>query len=151
MTDEATTETTSDETAEVDGPKQLREALKRSNAENAKLTTQLMGRAYTEAGLDTSTGLGKAIAKEYKGEPDLESLLAYAKDEYGYEPQVTPENPLAPAINSEQQKLNTVTSQSTSVTPLNEQDALRQAEQSGDLRTAGNIKAARLRAMKKPQ
>lgn len=149
MTEETTTETSSDETAEVDGPKQLREALKRAQADNAKLTTQLMGRAYSEAGLDTSTGLGKAISKEYKGEPTVEALLAFAKEEYSYEPVAVPDNPQAATITAEQRKLDSVTSVSTSVVPLNEQDALRQAEQSGDFKTAGAIKAARLRAKQK--
>jgi hypothetical protein len=150
MTDE-TIDTTSDETTEVDGPKQLREALKRSQADNAKLTTQLMGRAYTEAGLDTTSGLGKAISKEYKGEPTSEALLAFAKEEYGYEPQVVPDNPHAQVIYDEQRKLDGVQAVSGSTVPLNESEVLRQAEQSGDLKTAGSIKAARLRAMKKPR
>jgi len=150
MTTSETIETSSDETAEVDGPKQLREALKRAQADNAKLTTQLMGRAYTEAGLDTSSGLGKAIAKEYKGDPTVEALLAFAKEEYSYEPVAAPDNPQAQTIADEQKKLDGVQAVSGSTVPLNESDALKQAEQSGDFKTAGAIKAARLRAMKKP-
>lgn len=150
MTDAETTETTetsSDETAEVDGPKQLREALKRTQAENAKLTEALMTRSYSEAGLDTSTGLGKAIAKEYKGEPTTEALLAFAKDEYGYEPQAVPDNPKAQVIYNEQTKLDSVQAVSGSTVPLNESDALRAASAAGDLRTAGAIKAAKLRRL----
>ena len=150
MTTSETIETSSDETAEVDGPKQLREALKRAQADNAKLTTQLMGRAYTEAGLDTSSGLGKAIAKEYKGDPTVEALLAFAKEEYSYESVAAPDNPQAQTIADEQKKLDGVQAVSGSTVPLNESDALKQAEQSGDFKTAGAIKAARLRAMKKP-
>jgi len=145
MTDEATTETISDETAEVDGPRQLRDALKRSQANEARLTKQLMGSAYTEAGLDTESGLGKAIAKEYKGEPTSEGILEYALEEYGYTPTATPDNEHAAKIVDETKKLDGVQTVSTSTVPLPEGDALRQASKDGDLRTAGAIKAAQLR------
>ena len=144
MTDEPTTETV-EEKPEVDGPKQLREALKTEKARTAKLTKQLMGSAYAEAGLDPEKGLGKAIAKEYKGDPDSESLLAFAKEEYDYEKTATPDNPQAQTITTEQQKLDSVTSVSTPVVPLQETEALMKASQEGDLRTAGAIKAAQLR------
>ena len=145
MTDEATTETT--ETAEADGPKQLRDALKSEKALNKKLTKQLMGGAYEEAGLDPETGLGKAIAKEYKGDPDAASLLAFAKEEYGYERATAPDNPQAQTITTEQNKLDSVTSVSTPVVPLNEQDAYRKASQDKDFVTMGRIKSDKLRSL----
>lgn len=149
MTDEATTETASDETAEVDGPKQLREALKRSQANEARLTGQLMGRAYTEAGLDTESGLGKAIAKEYKGDPTSEALLAFAKEEYDYEPAAAPDNEHAAKIATEQAKLDGVQGVSTSTVPLSNDDALVAASKNKDFVVMGQIKSNQLRNLMK--
>ena len=147
MTTNETTETTTEGIEEVtaDGPKQLRDALKSEKAENRKLTAQLMERAYTEAGLDTSSGLGKAIAKEYKGDPTSEGLLEYAKEEYGWEPTAAPDNAAAPVIEAEQKKLDQAQAVSGSQVPLNESEALQQASAAGDLKTAGQIKARQLR------
>jgi len=153
MTTNETTETTIESNEEVEGddpsqgmaPKPLRKAYNKTVAENAQLKAQLMERAYTEAGLDTTSGLGKAIAKEYKGDPTTEGLLEYAKDEYDWEPKAAPDNPDAPVIATEQAKLDQAQTVSGSQVPLNESDALRQASADGDLQTAGAIKAAQLR------
>ena len=146
MTDEATTETET----EVDGPKQLREALKSEKAKNKTLTKQLMGDAYKGAGLDPETGLGKAIAKEYKGDPTSEGLLAFAKEEYDWELPAVPDNPQAQTITTEQQKLDSVTSVSTPVVPLNDQDALAKANRDQDFVAMGRIKSDQLRGLMKP-
>lgn len=149
MTDMTTEPETTDTAAEADGPKQLREALKHEKAKSAKLTAQLMERAYREAGLDTSQGLGKAIAKEYKGEPTGEALLAYANEEYGYEPPDTSDSPIAGQVTAGNKRLDDVQSGSVSTTPLTDDDALVKASRDKDLKTLGNIKAAKLRAMMK--
>jgi len=155
MTDETTTETTEvaeavEETPEVDGPKQLREALKRTNAENAELRAQLMESAYKEAKLDPSTGLGKAIAKEYKGDPTAESLLAFAEDEYDYVPVPTPDNIQAVDIVEGTERVDAMQAISTSTVPLTEADELQKAQAEGDLTKSGAIKAGQLRRLMKP-
>jgi hypothetical protein len=106
-----------------------------------------MGSAYEEAGLDPETGLGKAIAKEYKGDPTPAALLAFAKEEYDYEPTAAPDNPQAQTIQTEQQKLDSVTSVSTPVVPLTDQDAYRKASQDKDFVTMGKIKSDKLRSL----
>lgn len=151
MTDVATTETepVTETTEPSDGPKQLREALKTEKARTAKLTKQLMGQAYEDAGLDPEKGLGKAIAKEYKGDPTEEALLEYAKTEYDYEKPEAPDNPQAQTIADEQKKLDNVQTTSTSTAPLTDQDALQKASIDKDPVTAGRIKSDRLRALMK--
>jgi len=148
MTEETTTETTEEVEeveAEADGPKQLRAALKREQAKSAALTTQLMETAYAEAKLDPTTGLGKAIAKEYKGDPTTEALLAFAKEEYDYELTATPENSQAPVIAQGQAQLDTMNASSVPVTPETELDALQTATAEGDWETAGRIKADQMK------
>lgn len=153
MTTENTNpEPVADPVDEADGPKQLREALKHEKAKNRQLTTKLMDRAYQEAKLDPTTGLGKAIAKEYDGDPDAESLLAFAKEEYGYEPTADDPNPEATQRREQQAVVDNVEAQTVPSTnvPLTDSEALREASASGDLVTAGNIKAAKLRKLMTP-
>lgn len=128
----------------ADGPKQLREALKRQQAENAKLRTQLLDRAYSEAGLDPSTGLGKAIAKEFDGEPTAEALLTFAKEEYDYEPPTSDPAPQATQRREAQQQIEKVEAATVPSQTLTPKEAERQAQADGNLELAGRIKAQRL-------
>lgn len=151
MTDETSTETVEDSgTDEANGPKQLREALKRSQEREAQFRGQLMERAYTEAGLDPAKGLGKAIAKEYDGEPTTDALLAYAKEEYGHEPTVKPENDLQPEITKGQKVVDDVQTISSSQESSTDKERLKKAEAEGDLAVAGDIKAKQLRKLFNP-
>ena len=149
MTEE-NTPTETEPVVETDGPKQLREALKRANAEIADKDAMLRGIAFSEAGLDTSSGLGKAISQVYDGEATTESILTFAKDEYGWEPVPSPENPQQPVIQQNQQRLDTIQAQSVPVVPVTEDEALRTAEQEGDFGTAGAIKAQQLARLLNP-
>ena len=149
MTEE-NTPTETEPVVETDGPKQLREALKRANAEIADKDAMLRGIAFSEAGLDTSSGLGKAISQVYDGEATTESILTFAKDEYGWEPVPSPENPQQPVIQQNQQRLDTIQAQSVPVVPVTEDEVLRTAEQEGDFDTAGAIKAQQLARLLNP-
>ena len=40
---------------------------------------------FKDAGLDTSTGVGKAVEKLYEGEMNVESIQKYASEEFGVE------------------------------------------------------------------
>lgn len=151
MDETATTDTTqTDETTEdqgdSSGPKQLREALKREKAENVKLRKQAMTGAFEKVGLDPETGLGKAIAKEYKGEPTVDALAQYAKEEYGHEAPAGDEHPQEKQIVEGQTQADQLQQQSTSTTPLTHTDALREAEAQRDYDTAGALKAQQLRS-----
>jgi len=86
MAEEATeTVEVEEAAAPKDEGKGLRKQLTASLDREKKYKTQLLDRAYEELKLDPTTGLGKAIAKEYEGEPTLDALAAYAKNEYEYE------------------------------------------------------------------
>lgn len=148
MTDSPTTEVEPvvEPVAEGDSqsPKELREYAKRQSEQAAKYKGIALENSFAKIGLDPTKGLGKAIAKEYDGEPDAESLLEFAKTEYEYEP-VAADHPNQQKIDAEQAKLDAVQVSSTSVTPDNETELLRKASADGDLKTAGAIKAAQLR------
>lgn len=146
--DEATTDTeTTDEAPKGDAPKQLRDALKRANAENTKLKGQIMAGAYEELGLDRESGLGKAINKEYDGDTSLEALTAYAKDEYGYTPPVGTDHAEAGTITTQQAQLDAASQGAGSVIPPSEADALAAAEASGDVATSMAIKGDQVARM----
>ena len=105
---EETTETT--ETTEVEepkaeqsGPKGLRDKLAQVEAENAELRADAMTSAFKDIGLDPEAGLGKAIAKEYKGKTSTEALAAYASDEKGHVAPADPTHPQAETIETEHQ------------------------------------------------
>ncbi|MEN8233780.1 MAG: hypothetical protein ABFR89_02515 [Actinomycetota bacterium] len=146
MTD--TTETTegteTTEAPEGGAPKELREAYKRSQAENKALKGQLMAGAFADAGLDPEKGIGKAIAKEYDGDMTADALRAYATDEYGVEFPEGSEHPQAPAITAGTERLERVHSQSAPTVPLTQDQALGKAEADKDYDTAGAIKAKQL-------
>ena len=141
---EETTETI-EETETKDVPKQLREALKRSNDENAKLREQVMAKAFTDLGLDPTTGLGKAVSQVYDGDTSFEALAKFALEEYGHEAPAAPENAeQAAAVLSGQAQLDAASTGAGSVTPPTQQDQLATAEAEGDYDTAMRIKGQRI-------
>lgn len=146
MSDE-TTEMTETTEADLSGPKQLREALARTQAENAELRGKLLEGAYEAIGLDPSKGLGKAIAKEYKGEPTKEALAAFAAEEYGHEVAAPPENPAEPAIHEATKVEDKIDAIATPDVPQDRAQRIAQAEANKDYATAGREKADALAAM----
>ena len=153
---EETTETTEAPTEE---PKGLRATiskqsgqLKDQQTEIATLTTQLLATAYEELNLDPEKELGKAIAKEYTGAPNVDALAAYAKEEYGYvRPEaVEPVTPQAQQIAQGHAALDQVGQTAGSV-PLapEEGDVLAQAEAAGDYGTTMAIKGQQMADMLK--
>ncbi len=139
--------TTPDETVEVeptaDEPKGMRKVIADQAATIKRQRTLLLEGAYDQLGLQTDSGLGKAIAKEYDGEPTYEALAAYAKEEYGYEGQGAPsQHPDAPAIQQGQAALDNVSGEAGSV-PLapTKNEELSQAERERD-----NAKTMRMKS-----
>lgn len=142
------TEATTTET-ESGGPKELREALARREAENKRLRGILMENAFRTLGLDPTKGIGKAIAKEYDGEPTVEAVEAYAVDEYGWEKQSgTQPSPEAALIETAQQRVTQATSGSVTAPPPSDLDQqIREAESKGDWVTSMSLKAQKLRGI----
>jgi hypothetical protein len=145
MTTQETTETT--EVVEAEAPKDdgkgLRKQLNASLDREKKYKTQLLDNAYEELKLDPNTGLGKAIAKEYEGEPTLDALAAYAKDEYEYEAPAaeSADHPQAELIAQQQAALDAVGGTAGSVVDPTQGDVLAQAEADGDYQKTMAIKA----------
>jgi hypothetical protein len=135
---------------EGNGPKELRAALKRTNEENAELRGLLMKDAWTAIDLDPERGLGKAIAKEYKGQPTASALAEYAATEYGHNVPDAPENPAEPVITDATAQAEAIRNVTQPVVPDAPEEARRKAEAERDWDTAGNIKANKLRRMMTP-
>lgn len=146
------TPTTEDSGQKPEEAKGLRKQLESALDDNKKLRSTILGEAYAGLDLDPTTGLGKAIAKEYDGEASAEALAAYAKDEYGYvyvKPDAAPEvNPQVAVIAQEQAALDKAgqVAGSVPVAPT-EGDVLGKAEAEGDYRTTMAIKGQQLADM----
>jgi hypothetical protein len=132
---------------EGSGPKELREALKRSNEDRDKYKGMALQDAFSKVGLDTTKGLGKAISKEYEGDPTPEALAEYAETEYGWEAPEAPENEAAPQIDAGNEKLENVQKDSGSEEPKTSSEAITKATAEGNLVEAGRLKAAKLRKL----
>ena len=140
-----TTDPATTDDAKSDDGKGLRKQLTETLKQNAEYKTMLLSSAYTELGLDPTKELGKAIAKEYKGEPTLEALSAYAQDEYGYEaPAPSGDHTLAPVVAQQQARLDSVGATAGSIVPPTQSDALAKAEAEGDYATTLAIKGQQL-------
>jgi hypothetical protein len=132
------------------GPKELRDALKRTQQENAELREILMEDAWAKVGLNPKEGLGKAIAKEYKGKPTAEALAQYAAEEYAWNVPEAPENEIQPQVEQGTQLQERVQSESQPMIPNAPEETRRKAEAEGDWVTAGQIKADKLRKLMRP-
>jgi len=129
MSDTETTEVQTD----PDEPKGLRKQLNVANEKLRVANAREMSRAFDEVGLNTDSGLGKAIAKEYEGEITPEAIAAYAKEEYKWEGTTVSEHPEAQTIAQGQAALDQVGEAAGSV-PLapTEGQTLAEAEAKGD-------------------
>lgn len=76
------TEPVTDETT----PAGLRATIERLQAEVRDKDALIRKQAFQLAGIDPDKGMGKAIAATFDGEPTAEAILAYAKEEFEFEP-----------------------------------------------------------------
>ena len=97
--------------------------------------------------MDTTTGLGKAIAKEYDGDMTKDAVLEYASSEYGHVAGETQQHPEAEAIATGQAALDQVGQTAGSVAPPSREDVLAKAEAEGDTRTTMAIKSQQVAEM----
>ena len=103
-------------------------------------------RAFSDAGLDITKGVGKAVYKEYEGEMGKDAILAYASTEYSYEAEAG-EHPQAVAIAEGQAALDQIGQSAGSVVPPTQVDVLAKAEAEGDYKTTLAIKGRQLADM----
>ena len=128
----------------------LRKQLEKTIAENKTLKTRERTRAFTDAGFDTSTGLGKAISQVYDGESSKEAILEFASTEYGHTP--TPSDapqphPQAAQIALGQHQLDQVGNVAGSITQTTRAQRLAEARASGNFEQQGAIMAAQMQEM----
>ena len=127
--------------------KGLRAQLEAALTENKDLKAGNRDRAFSDAGLDITKGVGKAVYKEYDGVMTKESILGYASTEYSYEAGAGVEHPQAAAIAEGQAALDQVGQSAGSVIPPTQVDVLNKAEADGDYKTTLAIKGRQLTDM----
>ena len=125
----------------------LRKELESTKAENKQLKADARARAFGDAGLDTTNGLGKAISQVYEGEATPEAVSAFAQEEYGWVRQEAVEtHPAAQAIHEGNARMEQVSQHAGTVAPLNDEQALAKAEAEGDVQTTMAMKAAQVQS-----
>lgn len=145
-----TDETTTNENEQPSGPPELRAALDRKTEEAKKYRGLLMQSAFSSLGFDPSKGLGKAIAKEFDGEPTVEAISAYAAEEYGWEPPSKEETPPVQPTPQQaiqqpaQQRVDQAIQQSTPANANTLDQQIQDAEAKGDWITAMSLKTQKL-------
>ena len=133
-----------------DGPTELREAKERAEAEAKKWRGLLMEAAFTGLELDPNKGLGKAIAKEYEGEPTAEAIAVFAETEYQWErPKVKPPEPTPEQIIQQpaNQRSDQALVDSTPAMPTDIDSQIAKAEADGNWQQSMGLKAQKLAAM----
>jgi len=137
------------ETPDPDEPKGLRKQLKAVNARLKVYEDKDRDAVWKDAGLDTTSGIGKAIFQVYDGEVSKEAITKFAKDEYGHDVSVEPEvvHPQAQQIAEAQQRVDNLTSTAGSVADVSQGDALAEAEAKGDYSTTMAIKGQQIADM----
>jgi hypothetical protein len=144
-------ENTVDETQEESNPlKQVREELKKTQAENKELKSFMADSVFKEAGFDTTAGEGKALKSLYDGELKADAIKQFASDNYGWgqSSEVDQEqNAQKARVVTSQQSLDTVIEASVPVDPVGIDDQIAQAQQDGDWQTSSALKTEKLKTL----
>lgn len=123
------TTTESGISAEEKSPSQeLVEYKNRLEAENRDLRMQVMSSHLEAVGLSPEKGLGKAIAKEYKGDLTPQAIGEYASSEYGHTFEA-PDNPQVAAVEEAQQQVEQIQAVSQPIVPATEEDRIAELQQ----------------------
>jgi len=143
-------ENTVDETQEESNPlKQLREQLKKTEAENKELKSVMADSVFKEAGFDTSAGEGKALKSLYDGELKPDAIKQFASENYGWgqSSEVTEQEAQRSRVVTSQDSLDTVIEASVPVEPVGIEDQINQAQADGDWQTSSALKAEKLKTL----
>lgn len=145
---------------ESSGAKQMRQKIKSQEDENADLKAKLamyeqekLETAVTGIGLDPNAGFGKALKQVYKGEVNENSLLDFAKQEYGYEPTGVAEQapqPVQDAViqSDARARVEALESSSQSVVPKDASEVLQKVAESGNTKDSIRAKLNIMEAQK---
>tara|TARA_R110002020_G_scaffold393464_1_gene603685 strand:+ start:706 stop:1191 length:486 start_codon:yes stop_codon:yes gene_type:complete len=145
---------------ESSGAKQMRQKIKSQEDENADLKAKLamyeqekLETAVTGIGLDPNAGFGKALKQVYKGEVNQDSLLDFAKQEYGYEPtgvlEQAPQPVQEAVIQSDARaRVEALENSSQSVVPKDASEVLQKVAESGNTKDSIRAKLNIMEAQK---
>ena len=111
-----------------------------------RLRAAAMTNAYQSIGLDEETGIGKAAAITYDGEPD--GLAEYVEAEFGHT--YAPDHPMAVAIAEGQTRLDALGRTAGSIGVPTQADTLAKAEAEGDYSKTLEIKSQQIARMFRP-
>ena len=142
------------------GVKQLRETVERKDEQLKKLEAELasfkdkeLNNVFGKLGLQTENGFGKALKQVYKGEVNQDSLLDFAKQEYGYEPTgvsgQAPQPVQEAVIQSDARaRVEALESSSQSVVPKDASEVLQRVAESGNTKDSIRAKLNIMEAQK---
>lgn len=122
-------------------PQWYREQMKRKDAETKALRDTVTSLAFTNAGIDTSTPLGKTMREHYRGEPTVDEIRKYAEERFEWK---APEAALPPAhqeVVDATGRVETATKDARSVEQVTIQQEIAEAEKAGNWAQAVNLKA----------
>jgi len=117
--------------------KEMREKLEVYEGKIAEFEAKERKQVFQSAGLDTSTGVGKAVEMMYEGDMTVEGIQAYASEEFGVE--FGQQDRLQEAVQSteqSQERLNNIQANSSVVDTYNTDviGQVREIEKSGNVR-----------------
>ena len=131
--------------------KEMREKLEVYEGKIAEFEAKERKQVFQSAGLDTSTGVGKAVEMMYEGDMTVEGIQAYASEEFGVE--FGQQDRLQEAVQSteqSQERLNNI--QANSVVDTYDNDVIgqvREIEKSGNVRDSIAAKLSVIEEAKK--
>ena len=132
--------------APENGVKQMREtidrkddAIKKLEAELASYKDKEIDNVFSNLGLSTDKGFGKALKQVYDGPVDTESISQFAKDEYGWQPtgevQEVTQPEAEPVVQDDaRSRVAALDANSSSDVPINVNDELVKALQSASVK-----------------
>ncbi len=131
--------------------KEMREKLESYEGKIAEFEAKERKQVFQSAGLDTSTGVGKAVEMMYEGDMTVDGIQAYASQEFGVE--FGQQDRLQEAVQSteqSQERLNNI--QANSVVDTYDTDVvgqIREIEKSGKVRDSIAAKLSVIEEAKK--
>ena len=131
--------------------KEMREKVELYENKIAEFEAKERTGIFTQAGLDTSKGVGKAVEMMYEGDLTVEGIQAYASEEFGVEfGQQGGIQDTLKSTEQSQERLNTI--QNNSVVDIYDEDVIgqiREIEKSGNVRNSIAAKLAAIEEDKK--
>jgi hypothetical protein len=121
--------------------RQMRSRMEAQTTELEMLRGVARQAAFKEAGIDPTTGLGKAIYRTYDGEIDPVKVVEFATSEYDWQPKE------APSVSDASRRIETVGNQGQSEVVGSRMEQADEAASKGDWLTAQAFKDQELFAL----